>query len=712
MSILKSLYIKIELILILFILLTINSLTIYAQKLAFTEHQFANELEAIEIPNNFKKYSIVVLEDKVNANVDVPGIVNRYIRFKILNKSGVENFKYFIMPQSFDVAKSIFSIPRYIDAAKRFPIIEIDDIKVFDMRIIKPDGRKINIEPIDSLVQFNFKIQHVTYKRFKVYFKIPPLEVDDELEVYYKCDLYGNRIFFNNEYPKVKFDLKIRNVSNYYKILPYNQSFKTDSSEEKIGNDIYYIYSFKANNLLPVGNKWNSKLYENCAYISFYRSNKLPVYNSKKTLIGYREYDWRFGLKSFTGFKREYNHFDYTDVNTTAYNNLHKHIFNTSPDTSIYSQIKTFNEYINNEFDYLYDLELITGDDMRLLNIGKNLNKKILRRFGTDNVYIEILDRINVDYYLMIMTDNRVSNINYNKYSDDYISPGMLAFQYKNGIYFLTVKSHRFGHHLNEVPFYYENTNMILVPRTVQLDKYSGLREKYLPNLIYYKIPPSTESENQRVYNILSNVNLDSSSTTFNCKLKLSGQFSTLIRGNYIYEYVDSIVHGDYYRKIYNISSNSKLLDKSKTYESDIFPFNANFNFKYSDNTIIKKTNDSLVVLKLENLFQHVIEKEIDTLVSNDFYFDFKQSDIFRYNLKFNQKVKLQNSEIQDIQTFTFGKYNFSIRQISENDILIESSLIIDNEKVNNNDLMQIVSLNNKITEIDKMVLNIKILNQ
>lgn len=712
MSILKSLYIKIELILILFILLTINSLTIYAQKLAFTEHQFANELEAIEIPNNFKKYSIVVLEDKVNANVDVPGIVNRYIRFKILNKSGVENFKYFIMPQSFDVAKSIFSIPRYIDAAKRFPIIEIDDIKVFDMRIIKPDGRKINIEPIDSLVQFNFKIQHVTYKRFKVYFKIPPLEVDDELEVYYKCDLYGNRIFFNNEYPKVKFDLKIRNVSNYYKILPYNQSFKTDSSEEKIGNDVYYIYSFKANNLLPVGNKWNSKLYENCAYISFYRSNKLPVYNSKKTLIGYREYDWRFGLKSFTGFKREYNHFDYTDVNTTAYNNLHKHIFNTSPDTSIYSQIKTFNEYINNEFDYLYDLELITGDDMRLLNIGKNLNKKILRRFGTDNVYIEILDRINVDYYLMIMTDNRVSNINYNKYSDDYISPGMLAFQYKNGIYFLTVKSHRFGHHLNEVPFYYENTNMILVPRTVQLDKYSGLREKYLPNLIYYKIPPSTESENQRVYNILSNVNLDSSSTTFNCKLKLSGQFSTLIRGNYIYEYVDSIVHGDYYRKIYNISSNSKLLEKSKTYESDIFPFNANFNFKYSDNTIIKKTNDSLVVLKLENLFQHVIEKEIDTLVSNDFYFDFKQSDIFRYNLKFNQKVKLQNSEIQDIQTFTFGKYNFSIRQISENDILIESSLIIDNEKVNNNDLMQIVSLNNKITEIDKMVLNIKILNQ
>lgn len=727
MSKIRSPKIKLKALLILFNFIILNSLSSNAQKLKLPEHQFENIISSVQVPEEFKKYPIVILEDKVYFNISTNS-VSRYLRFKVLNDKASLNFNQFVMPQSFDISNEIFNEPRYKAEKIHYPMATLDLIKEFDMRVIKSDGSKIDISPKDSLVQYNFVHKQKTFKMFNVFFKIPELNKNDELEIFYRHepsiyaitayssiihDFYNYRIFFNNEHPKVNFELKIRAKANdAFKVSAHNYSNKIDSSVEKVGTLNDQIFVFNAKNLLPIGNKWNAINYENYSYVSYYSAGALQVFDEKNQFKEFKEYNWRFGLKMNSGFKYRYNGYDKTDVNTVALNNLHKHVFNTSKDTSIIAYVKTFNDYINDQFEYSNDVDYLTGADMRNINMGEHLNKKILRRYVSRKVYDQVLNRLDRVYYEVYSNDKRIASLDFDKYSLDSKFLGLYGIPYQGELHFISIKRHRFGHHIDELPFYYENTNIILVPQNVYTEDETFIKVDYLPKLIYYRTPSSNESDNQRVYNILAQVNVDSSIVNFNCKLKLNGQFSTLIRGNYTYEYVDSMVHSDYYRKVYQLSSNSKLDSKTKSYDSDLFPFTSNFNFKYSDKSIIKKLNDSLITFSLDNFIQHVIEKNIDTLVSNNFYFDFKQTDIFRYNLKFDQKVKLQNTDIQHNQKYSFGNYSFKISQISDNDILVESSLLIDNEKVSNNNLSQIISLNNKIAEIDNIVLNIKTLNQ
>lgn len=727
MSIENTFKFKCKLLLVMLTFVSCNSLTVHAQHIKLPSHQFDEVLTDIEIPEQFRKYSVVILEDKIKFNISSNSVV-RYLRIKILKDNYHLNLKHFIVPQSFDISTDIFNEPRYKAEKINYPLATLDFIKEFDMRIIKSNGRKVDITPKDSLVPYNFMHLKTTFKMFNVFFEIPELEKNDELEIYYRHepsiyainvyssiihDFYNYRIFFNNEYPKINYELKIRAKTNdAFKISSRNYNSSVDSFVEKVGTLTDQVYVYKANNLLPISNKWNSKYYESCQYVTYYKSGALQIFDNKNNFIGFKEYNWKTGLTAYSTIKPKYNGYDKTTAKVTSLNNLHKHIFNTSADTSIISLVKTFNDYINNEFEFSHDSEFISGSDMSTLKIGENLNKKIIRKYGSTYVYSQILDRFDRPYFKVAINDNRIANLNFDKYSNEYKMPGLFAIPFEGNLYFLTSKKHRFGHHLNELPFYYENSNIVLIPQNVQVDEETFLYKNYLAKLLYFKTPLSNETENQRIYNILANVDCENNSINFQCKLKLSGQFSTLIRGNFTYNYIDSIVHTDYYRKIYNLTTQSKLLSTEKTNESEIFPYITNFNIKYIDNSVLKKSDNSTIAINLKNLIQHVIEKDIDTLASNDFYFDFKQTDIFRYNFKFNQKIKLQNTDIQHVQNYAFGKYNFSIRQISDNDILIESSLLIDNERVSNNDLSQIVSLNNKITEIDKMVLNIKILNQ
>ncbi len=219
----------------------------------------------------------------------------------------------------------------------------------------------------------------------------------------------------------------------------------------------------------------------------------------------------------------------------------------------------------------------------------------------------------------------------------------------------------------------------------------------YLPELIYINTPSSNESENSRKVMSMVNVNLNEQKVEFNTKLSLTGQFSTLTRGNYTHEYIDSSVNKQYYRKVFQLSPKSKLLDLVKTAEDSIFPFKTNFQVKYADAGLLEKKNDSVFVFKLTEFMQHVIEQNIDTNAINAFYPDFKQTDVYRYFVKFDHPIKLQENNLNITIDNTLGKYVFSVSQKSDTDIMIESYLQISSDKVSRYKLKDVYSIGEQI---------------
>ena len=91
----------------------------------------------------------------------------------------------------------------------------------------------------------------------------------------------------------------------------------------------------------------------------------------------------------------------------------------------------------------------------------------------------------------------------------------------------------------------------------MDLNDYKNYRNPINDTLRQVQLPHSYINDNTRKNNILVKINLDALSASFDARINLSGQYSTLIRGLYQYNYQDETIN-----KLYN-----KKILRSKIYE-------------------------------------------------------------------------------------------------------------------------------------------------
>lgn len=698
--------------------LTTFLLLVFASHLCFSQVKnkikftLPVEIKKIEIPQKFKKYDAVILEEQLYISTN--NKTTRHVRIKIQTENGLKEYRKICLPESQDPIENNYLVSRYKTEAIHYPLGGSESIIYFAARIIKPDYSSKEIIVRDSTIKHTWYEFGTTRNYFNFYYIFDELKVGDEIDIYYAYSGFyypisitnhsfnswkHYRYFFNEKIPKVEYSLALLSaVNRSYEFYTFEQNaLPTDTTYTLYNNKKIMQLHWRYKNLEPINNLWNSHLHEDLPHIKIYYGGVLKAKDSNKEFFEVHEYSWNYALSNLIGVKRKYDGYDRNFSSIVAYNNLYGEVLATCPDTAYINRVNFFHEHINNNFSFLNDVEFISGDDVLNTRLGKFTNAKKLRRIGRFDLYQEILDRFDVPYYLVAIADKRVDIIDFKKFNYGFGIPGIYCVTYKGVPYFIQPKNHQFGHHMNELPFYYEGCPIILVPQREPEQKIINLGNAYSPELVFLNTPSSNEGDNHRDVISLINVSLTEQKVEFNTKLSLRGQFSTLIRGNYTNDFIDSSVNSQYYKKIYQLSAKSNLIELKKTSEDEIFPFKTNFQIKYSDNSLLSKKNDSVFVLKLTEFMQHVIEKDIDTNAFNAFYPDFKQTDIYRYFLKFDNPVKLVEPNLNINIDNTLGKYVFSVSQKSETDIMVESYLQISSDKVSPNKIKDVFIIGEQI---------------
>jgi hypothetical protein len=292
--------------------------------------------------------------------------------------------------------------------------------------------------------------------------------------------------------------------------------------------------------------------------------------------------------------------------------------------------------------------------------------------------------------------DKRVNVINFDKYEQAYVATSYFAVLQNKNVHYFIPKYHRFGHYLNELPFYHEDNKLILIPQTVPYEE--SYKNVKTISYAFLRSPFSTITENTRSSNVLVNVSMDSLKTTFSSGIKLSGQFSTMCRGSYLYNFIDTTANYIYAEKIYEniagIGNVSQKIVKADT----LFPFATEFSLVYESEKIVEKLGNSNYKINLNRWFKHIVEPGV-TAYKRDlaYYPDFIGQDRYKYFLKFDSPVQI-TSQPEPVEFLSdYCVYKFSVVQVQPDVIMIESSMVLKSDMVPAGNVGDIETMNNAI---------------
>jgi hypothetical protein len=297
-------------------------------------------------------------------------------------------------------------------------------------------------------------------------------------------------------------------------------------------------------------------------------------------------------------------------------------------------------------------------------------------------LYRQLFDRLDRDYYKVLFIDKRIAKLNAEKFDLHCSDRFGYAARYKDNLFFYFYpKSCRFGYETNELPFYYEDIDVVLIPQHEPYLK--QFEEIPLVNFMALRTPYSTENENTRTASSLVHVSLDSMRVNFELRLKISGQFSTLLRPYYLNHEKDTTITSEYYNLITDVADAGSAVNKVINTDKN-FPYETTINSSFNADSKLNKTDKNYFSIRLNGLFNNVVDKTFTALNRKlDYYPDFKSTDIHRYMLKFDHTVKLENiNELQVEIKNSFGEYSVKINQPDKKSIYIETVFIVKAEVV------------------------------
>ncbi len=680
-----------------------------------------------------EKESISFTEKQISKSVIV---INRTVEYKINTKNGVAILSKIVLPQQIDETyypncTKVRNIDRTLDFIK-INNIEITVKSNSQIRIINTDNPEklytksvINnneanfISNIDRDIIINgqkYMDQTVNTEQYgentKYIYKINNLSVGDIVIVKYEYQanfsnnintLLSIRKFFHSKYPKKHYEL----TWSYNNELLVDTFFVNHSNYKitKTGNIIIIDWVFE--NLPAALNEQNSKAYLDLPYFAFlpkpddfltrdidsYDAFYLPTYyylaNHRERKFKKAIVDAKIGLK---------------DKDNLAIDKLVKHFIDEKKSANSIRLMQCFMvdsvKYEN--ADNYYDRKITNTKN----HIGVKIQDGIIKDNNIELIYAYWLNKMKYKYFTGYISDNRIAQIGKN-YLVPVNSENMLFVPYYNTKYPMYIyPKQEIGYYADELAFYLEGSNILLLSS----NDYGDTKRNFERKTKISKTPKSKFSDNYRT--VKSKVNITTTAIAkFNTKLNLSGQFSTLTRNIYLNKPTDNTINSTYLEPIWQINPTTKLNDINITKNDYYYPFKYSFVLKYTDEDIVKKTNEEYII-DVSKLIHHVTINNLDSQFlkrTTNFYTDFVGKDSYNYLFEFANKVKL-NEEIKKVIKNTLGTYSYNVKQINSNTILISSIFSVKTEFVdakNINDVFDIYSATNNVSK-----LNIRIMHE
>lgn len=619
-------------------------------------------------------------------------VVQKHVRIKFLTQSGIQKYSTIVLPETFDPQHEQMIVPIQKRKTRRRPRGEFECIRYFAARIHKADGREQEAKVEETTEKEIVPTRSIDQTFYSWLFKITNLEPGDELEVDYSYEgTYtqnpSSRIFFNGEMPKQNYQLTLREKEkDLNMVFGHNGAGEADTMYSKGSILKYRDFIFKRHNLSGGITETGARPAFQLPYISFYHhnldygqyANNSPVINSPLP------YPWWFILSKMLSFQYENlkMKLSWTDNSTTAINSFLNEERSKLPNASAAFLMSGIQHTINDSFDYEADNNYIEGSDSKLEKLGKNIDNKKLRFISRSRFYSELFLRLDTDYFLSLLPDKRSDILDPNQFETPNFESRFYALPVNNNYIFFYPKGSRFGYEANEFPFYHEGVLGALVPQRLPV----SMKNDILPNVDYPFVmtPTSSYNENSRNTIAMVNASLDSLSMKANGKLKLSGQFSTLTRGYFLFGAMDTTVNTSYYKTVLDLADVGQKVSLTNINVSSLFPFEANFQFSFSKNNFITKESDGTYSFALDGWFNNITDTSFRAENRHlNYYPDFKSEDVHRFMIQFDHKIQLLETEqLTDTIKNVYGFYILKAEQKGEQNILIETSLIVNSDMI------------------------------
>lgn len=474
------------------------------------------------------------------------------------------------------------------------------------------------------------------------------------------------RIFLNGSIPKKHCVF----ILEHRKIVKINLKFE-NIDEPKISESGKKIrYQWEAWELTGCINEPNSRAYLQLPYISFCANPEDFTYTIPNS------YDMReYQLNALCALTREYDFLEVRrsvkiGVQNKNYSKLYRYVKqfedSISSDSTGIKLIDAVHNDVTNNFIYLDSKDSYNGSGTSLHHFWKMVRDKEIPDRSRIAFYMAIIGHTNHFMYTGYIADKRSGVI-----SENYIAP-MLTDDFclvpvfnDNTMHTFWPKRDAMTLYRNELPFYFESTTMALMhPEDFIFNKTELTHE-----LRVTSTPSSDLKHNLRKHTALVKIDLDSGIAKAECKINLSGQFSTLTRSLYKGNVSYSQVNESYNRTVLDTWNSDKVRMNEITTKPQ-FPFASKIAVA-GDLSHLMQVEDGKIEFTLKGLINHIIT-ELDDKRSLDYYFDFLGSDSYTYMLQFDDSVKLDNPTSITIDHDEI-RYIFEVSQVSPNAVRVVS---------------------------------------
>lgn len=663
---------------------------------------------------------VVIIDE--NNDITITGVkahfiyfsISKKLKFKVLNATGVKRFSKFILPEEFDPT-SILHFPK--DRNYTFTYANLK-CKYFKGSIKRSNGEITDAKIEQTIVPVRMVIvetnKYGNYQKFA--YQITNMEEGDEVSIDYNysikyIDNFGMlssfRIFFNSDVNKENYQLTLSHQENLNVDICFNNGAEPDNITTQ---DNTKVYRWSKTNLSGCIKEEGSIPYLSLPNLTFTIKPLELLYT-----LPYSFEEQYVPFYAYLAFQREKTHMAIAksisqNVKTKQlfqfYDFINTETKDIKNDSLNYLKLMKIQNKIVDEFSFANDTSFFKMDDIRDPKIGEDVTGKVLRDINRNELYVATILKLGLSYFTAYLSDRRTGEINKSYFAPIYNNDYLFAVVLKNNtVQYLYPKRSKFGFYLNEVPFYYENSKALLV----SLDDYQNYKNPINENPRQIKLPNSNINDNIRKNNILVRINTDSLSASFEAKISLSGQYSTLTRGVYEYDYKDESVNQLYNKKIWEINDKVHLVSKEINVTNKEFPFPAIVNARYEDKDLVRKNGDTYT-LDLKNWFNHIIYHNIDTLNRQmDFYPDFTGKDSYVYYIQFDKNIKLisplNNTEIKN----EFGDLIIDYTLVGLNAVRITSLFSTKKSKIATDKIKTVSAIYDKISGLNNSLIMFKL---
>jgi len=639
--------------------------------------------------------------------------VTKKLKVKILSEDGVNRFSRFCLPEKFDPSYlSHFPEARnYTNAlADIFP-------NYFKVKIITKEGQEKEAEIYEH--DLMLKMVDVTTNYYGNYiqpcYDINNLAVGDELEVEYDyyvrympniLALSSFRVFFHNDIYKEDYHLKLI----HHDQLEINIDFMNGADPDTVYLDEKErVYEWREKNLADCLDEAGSRPYMELPNLVF----SITPYEFLYTY--YFSFEERFiPFYAIYATIREKEHLSiarsvHQGVTNSQYSQVNKFIKNETKDiindTLKYQRLMTMHHTIAEDFSFANDIDYFKKTDTRRPRFGDYTTKRTIRDISRYDIYACLIRKLDLPYYTAYMCDIRMGEMT-NEYfapmkDNDYMFAVILD---NNTVQYVHPKQNRYGYYLNEYPFYYEGA----MARLVNLGDYRNYKDFIQKKLRQIRLPNSVIHDNERRTSAMVHVNIDSALVDFKVRMNVSGQYSTMSRGLYLYDIKDKTVNELYNTKVWELNENVKVIKPKVEVLNKEFPFATRVTADYTSADLTKIIGDT-IHLDLSNMFNHIIDHDLSVEDRHlNYYPDFVSQDTYVYYLKFDEDIKLLE-EFKEIDIKNeYGELKISINQLQPRNIKISSSFIIKKRMVLAENIDQVESIFSEIRKLNSASLKLQ----